>query len=164
MHGQQNIYKKNIDRSVKCVILDLPNTFYQTFHNISYFECLRSVKMEAVPVSYTSSHPRKWHSSLSPPKAPNISNYNWDRNVAGITNSTRNRHATPWAAGVWHCNFLLLQTMVVMSRDFEDGVVSALVDRVSFVSNNIPRRFRLASCENTLCHTHTGARRPRSRV
>ena len=94
MHGQQNIYKKNIDRSVKCVILDLPNTFYQTFHNISYFECLRSVKMEAVPVSYTSSHPRKWHSSLSPPKAPNISNYNWDRNVAGITNSTRNRHAT----------------------------------------------------------------------
>ena len=43
--------------------------------------------------------------------------------------------------------------MVIISRDFEDGVMSALVDRMSFISNNIPRRFHSAWYENTLCHT-----------
>jgi hypothetical protein len=45
--------------------------------------------------------------------------------------------------------------MVVISRDFEDGVVSAIVDGVSFVSNNIPRGFRSSWYENTVRHTRS---------
>jgi hypothetical protein len=118
--------------------------FYQTYPNISYLQCLKSLKVWAVPFSDTSSQSRKWRSSWPLLSERKISNYNWDleRSVAGVTKA-RDRD-TPYielpARNTAVCHYcrrcslyhemlkmVRCQHLFFISRDADNGAMSALV-------------------------------------